>query len=415
MKLHFLATSFLITTIVISANTPNIEQKTAVQSVRNILGAYEPEIHTKGQLRAGFITLSQEGTERTSAYGLGGHVHFDTARWNGLKLALSAYTVVDPAINQNPSHTNSDFFDASNKSFALLSKAYIDGKWHNTEVKFGRQSLDTPFADSDDIRMMPNFFNAYTFTNTDIAHLTLQAGFIDKMAGWENGVDSSKFVDISEVLGTNDTNGIYYASAAYDIENLSLSLWYYHYTDIADIYYAEAGYAYTFFDYTELTLGLQYSDTEETGVALLGTKNAHTFGISAQVAFTSLGITLLGAYNKDNGKSGASDLSLGGGPYFTSMEDQTIDAIGAKGSAWMAAVGYDLATLGAPHLNCGIAYGKFTANEANMHYHTNETDIVVEYAPLDRLTMTAAYANVNHKDDSGKDFDQFRLIVAYSF
>ena len=415
MKLHSLATSFLITTIVISANTPNTEQKTAVQSVRNILGTYDTEIHIKGQLRAGFITLAQEGTERTNAYGLGGHIHFDTKRWNGMMLALSAYTVIDPAINQNPLHTNPDFFDASNKSFALLSKAFIDGKWGNSEVKLGRQSLDTPFADSDDIRMMPNFFSAYTLKNTDIAHLTLQAGFIDKMAGWENGVDSSKFVDVAQVLGTDNTDGIYYASAAYDIDNLSLSFWYYHYTDIANILYAEAGYAYTLFDNAELTLGLQYSDTEETGAALLGTKNAHTFGVSAELAFPSLGITLLGAYNKDNGKSGACDLSLGGGPYFTSMEDQTVDAIGAKGSAWMAAVGYDLAALGAPHLNCGIAYGKFTANEADIHYHTNETDIVIEYTPLDQITMTAAYANVNHKDDNGEDFDQFRLIVAYSF
>ncbi|SFV91062.1 hypothetical protein MNB_SV-4-616 [hydrothermal vent metagenome] len=330
-------------------------------------------------------------------------------------LALSAYTVINPAINQNSLHTNPDFFDASNKSFALLSKAYIDGKWHNTEVKLGRQSLDTPFADSDDIRMMPNFFNAYTLKNTDIAHLTLQAGFIDKMAGWENGVDSSRFVDIAQVLGTDDTNGIYYASAAYDIDDLSLSLWYYRYTDIADILYAEAGYAYTLFEYAALTLGLQFSDTHQTGAALLGTKNAHTFGVSTKIAFASLGITLLGAYNKDNGKSGACDLSLGGGPYFTSMEDQTIDAIGAQGSAWMGAVGYDLSALGIKNMTCGIAFGKFTANEENMHYHTKETDIVVEYAPLDQFTMTAAYARVNHKDDNGADFSQFRLIVSYSF
>ncbi len=412
MKLRIFTLYILIITIVIGSDE---KQRTAVQSVRNILGTNDAQIHAKGQLRTGYITLKEKNQERTSAYGIGGHIHFNTKRWYGLKLALSAYTVINPALNQNPAHINPDFFDASNKSFALFSKAFIDGKWGNTEVKLGRQSLNTPFADGDDIRMMPNFFNAYTLTNTDIAHLTLQAGFIDKMAGWENGVDSSKFVDISEVLGTNDTDGIYYASARYDSNDISLSLWYYHYTDIADILYTEAGYAYALSDNIELTFGLQYSDTQASGNALLGMKDAHTFGISTQVALTSLGITLLGAYNKDNGKSGASDLSLGGGPYFTSMEDQTIDAIGAKGSAWMAAVGYDLAALGAPHLNCGIAYGTFTANEANMHYHTNETDIVVEYALLDRLTMTAAYANINHKDDSGVDFDQFRLIAAYSF
>ena len=393
----------------------DIKEPTAVKSVRSILGTYDTAVHAKGQLRAGYITFDETGSNRTSAYGLGGHIHFDTERWNGLMLALSAYTVLDLGINQNPLHTNPDFFDAEGKSFALLSKAFIDGKWGNTEVKLGRQSLDTPFADSDDIRMIPNFFTAYTLRNTDITHLTLQAGYIDKMAGWENGVDSASFVNISEVLGTDDTNGVYYLSVAYDVDDFSLSLWYYRYDDIADIVYTEAGYSHTLPHDITLTLGVQYSDTHESGAALLGKKSAHTFGASIQIAFTSYGLTLLGAYNNDNGKSGAYDLSLGGGPYFTSMEDQTIDAIAAKGSAWMMGAGYDLSQLGIDNLNCGIAYGRFTANEENVHYHTTETDIVAEYTPNDAFTLTAAYALVNHKDDGGSDFDQFRLIAAYSF
>jgi hypothetical protein len=394
----------------------DIKEPTAVKSVRGMLGTNNTAIHTKGQLRAGYITFDETGSNRTSAYAIGGHIHFDTERWNGLMLALSAYTVLDLGINQNPLHTNPDFFDAEGKSFALLSKAFIDGKWGNTELRLGRQSLDTPFADSDDIRMMPNFFNAYTLRNTDITHhLTLQAGYIDKMAGWENGVDSASFVDISNVLGTASTDGIYYLSAAYDIDDLSLSLWYYRYDDIADIVYTEAGYSYTLAHNIDLTFGLQYSDTHESGAALLGTKRAHTFGASIQVAFTSYGLTLQGAYNNDNGKSDASDLSLGGGPYFTSMEDQTVDAIGAKGSAWMMGAGYDLSKLGMDNLNCGIAYGRFTANEENIHYHATETDIIAEYAPNDAFSLTAAYAAIDHKDDGGADYDQFRLIASYSF
>ncbi|SFV90896.1 hypothetical protein MNB_SV-4-450 [hydrothermal vent metagenome] len=89
MKLHTLTASFLITTIVINANTEDTLQPTAVQSVRNILGTYDTEIHTKGELRTGFITLAQEGTERTNAYGLGGHIHFDTKRWNGYNTPIS--------------------------------------------------------------------------------------------------------------------------------------------------------------------------------------------------------------------------------------------------------------------------------------------------------------------------------------
>ncbi len=392
----------------------SIEEPTGVRSVRAILGTDNTALHTKGELRAGYITFHDNGSQTTSAYALGGHIHFDTDRWNGMMLSLAAYTVLDLGINQNPLHTNPDFFGSEGKSFITLSKAYIDGKWANTELKLGRQSLDTPFADSDDIRMMPNFFTAYTLQNTDITHITLQAGYIEKMGGWENGVDSASFVDISEVLGTADTDGLYYLSALYDIDNFSISLWYYHYDDIADTLYGETGYSYTLPHNITLTLGLQYSTTQESGAALLGQKDAGTFGASFQAEFSSYGVTLMGAYNRENGKTGASDLALGGGPYFTSMEDQTLDAIGTEGEAWMLGAGYDLSMLGIENLNFGIAYGSFTAKEAHV-YEAKETDIVAEYTPNDAVTFIAAFASVNFVKETGTDYSQFRLIASHTF
>jgi hypothetical protein len=392
------------------------QQPVQARSVRGILGEYDTAIHAKGQLRAGYITFQEDGATRTSAYALGGHFHFDTKRWNGLMVGAAAYTVLDLGINQNPDHVNPDFFDDKGKSFIILSKAFIDGKWGNTEIKLGRQTLDTPLADSDDIRMIPNFFQAYTLINTDIDHLTLTAGFIDRMAGWENGVDASRFVNIGEVLGTEKIDGIAYASASYDgIENLSMSLWYYHYDDIANILYAEAGYELHLLESVDLTFGLQFGGTHETGEKLLGVKDGHAYGISMEAGFSDTGITLLAAYNKGTGSTGATDLSLGGGPFFTSMEDQTIDAIGGKGYAWMTALGYDMSHIGLSGFSGGIAYGLFKTDRAAGHYHASETDVVLDYNPDERFSITAALALVDHKDDGLSDFDQFRLIGSYSF
>jgi len=248
MKRQFLIHILLIMTINIYAETLNISQDTTntpiqIKTVRSVLGKADTALHTKGQIRAGYITFKEDKRERTNGYALGGHFHFYTDRWNGLMIAASAYTVLDLGINQNPNHTNPDFFDADGKSFIMLSKAFIDGRWDNTEIKLGRQALDTPMADSDDIRMVPNFFQAYTLTNTDIENVTFTAGFIDRMAGWENGVDASKFANIGEVLGTEKIDGVYYAGMMYDaVEDLSLNLWYYHYDNIANVFYAEAGY-----------------------------------------------------------------------------------------------------------------------------------------------------------------------------
>ena len=396
--------------------TENSNTPIKVKSVRGVLSGYDPLEHTKGQLRAGYITFSEDGTSRTNAYALGGHFHFDSNRWNGFMVGAEVFTVLNLGVNQDPIHLQGDLFNENGKSFILISQAYLDGKWGNTEIKLGRQSLDTPHADSDDIRMMPNYFEAYTVTNTDIDDLTLSAGLIDRMAGWENGVDSAEFFDVGKTLGTDQNiDGVYYASAAYEgIKDLSLSLWYYHYSDISSVIYAEVGYAYELSKNTNLTLGLQYDGSHETGAALLGKQDAQTYGISLETNFSDLGLTILAAYNQDNGDTGAMDLSLGGGPFFTSMEDQTLDALGTAGKAWMIGAGYDFGTLGIDDLTFGVAYGHFEADDASV-YESNEIDAVLEYSFNDKITVTGAFASVDFNVEGIEDYDQFRMIANYNF
>ncbi|SFV55175.1 hypothetical protein MNB_SV-10-294 [hydrothermal vent metagenome] len=350
-----------------------------------------PLEHTTGQLRTGYITYREDGSKRNSGYALGGHYHLDTKRWNGLKVGLSAYTVLNLGVNQNPLNVNPDFFDADGNSFIQLTEAYLDGKWGNTEIKIGRQLLDTPHADSDDIRMIPNYFEAYTLSNSDVEGLTLSAGLITKMAGWENGVDAQKFVNTGKTLESGNTNGIFYASALYEgIKELFLSLWYYNYIDIADVLYAEAGYQIHFSKDTILTMGLQYDGSHQCGAALLGEQNADTYGISMEFAEEAVGLHILAAYNQDNGRTGANALSLGGGPFFTSMENQTLDAVGSAGSAWMIGAGYHFEAIGIDGLVAGIAYGNFQAKDSRL-YESHETDTVFEYAWSDKFRFIANY------------------------
>ena len=392
------------------------QQPIEVRTVRGVLGEYDLMEHTQGQLRAGYITFSEDHASRTSAYALGGHYHFNTKRWNGLMIGAEAYTVLNLGINQNPNNLNGDFFDKDGKSFILLSQAYLSGKWGNTEIKLGRQTLDTPHADSDDIRMVPNYFEVYTVTNTDIDDLILTAGMIDRMAGWENGHDSPDFIDVGKTLGLNhNINGIYYASALYEgIKDLSLSLWYYHYDDIADVVYAEAGYSYSFFKDTTLILGLQYDGSHQTGASHLGKQDAETYGVSIEAQFEDLGITVLTAYNEDNGDTGATGLSLGGGPFFTSMEDQTLDALGTSGSAWIIGAAYDFGKLGLDDLTFGAAYGHFEADDASL-YKSEEIDAVLEYSLGEKVSVTATFASVDYKVARIEDYNQFTLIVNYNF
>ena len=392
-----------------------------IKSVRGILGENDPIAHTHAQLRAGYITLKENSATRTDAYALGGHIHFDTKRWYGIELGVSAYTVLNLANTQDLSPLHTDFFDANGDSFIQLTEAYLDGKWGNTEVKVGRQILDTPHADADDIRMISNYFEAYTLTNSDIEGLTLNLGYISKMAGWENGVDAKKFVNIGDTLGTASIDGVYFTSASYDeIKDLSLSLWYYHFTDISDVLYTELGYEAHVSSMLDVIFGLQYDTSNETGSTLLGQQDANTYGISVEFVAENIGVHILAAYNKDTGDTGASSLNLGGGALFTSMEDQTLDAVGMSGEAWILGAGYHFSVIGIDGLNLGLALGSFKATQKK-NYESKELDVVLEYSFNDYLSLTAAYADVTFyaglDEDSQplQNYNQFRVIGNYNF
>jgi len=404
----------------VKSDTNALEEKinapVKIRSIRSILSAYDPVEHTKGQLRAGFINFAEDGGPDSSAFALGGHFHLYSKRWNGFMVGAEAYAVLNTGLKKNSHSTNGDFYDDEEKSFILLSQAYLDGKWGNTELKLGRQSLETPHADSDDIRMMPNYFEAYMLTNTDIDDLTLTVGLIDKMAGWENGVNSAEFVDVGETLGAGQKiDGVYYAAASYEgFKDLSLSLWYYHYSDIANVLYAEMGYAHKLFENTTLTLGLQYDGSQETGASLLGKQDAQTYGISMEANFEDIGVTILTAYNQDSGDTGAMALSLGGGAFFTSMEDQTLDALGSSGSAWVIGAGYSFDKVGVDGLSFGVAYGHFKADDASL-YHVSETDAILEYQWNEKVSAVAAFTSIESQVAHLQDYRQLRIIANYNF
>jgi len=384
-----------------------------VRSVRDSLGKYDILEHTKGAWRVGYISLDEEGNERTQS--TAGHFHFDTPTWYGLSVVSEIYAVVNLGLNQDESTINPDFLDKNGKSFALFSELYLNAQWQNIRLKLGRQSLDTPHADSDDIRLMPNYFEAYTLENTDLENMTIGLGYIRKMAGWENGVDSATFVPISETLeSAEEMNGVYFASIAYEgLEAMSLSLWYYLYDDIASVVYVEADYELKALDLLSLVLGVQYDYTQESGKALLGRQNARTYGLSIEGDLESLGLSFLGAYNEEKGE-GAMALSLGGGAFFTSMEDQTLDAIGEAGRAWVAGISYDFHHLGLDDFSMGMAYGDFKFTE-NLAYHVREIDTIFEYNKEDNIIITASFASIKHLSKDKEDYEQFRLIAHYHF
>ena len=265
--------------------------------------------------------------------------------------------------------------------------------------------------------MTPNLFMAYAFDTSEIRGLILRVLQLTHMAGWENGADPSSFIALHEALGLREsTNGASVVSVSYQrIARLDLQLWGFHFDDYADAGYAQASYELDLCRRLSCSMALQYDTARETGAKLAGKVHSNTWGASMEVS-AQVGYRFYGAYNQDSGSTGAFP-SLGAGPFYTSMEVQTLDAMGQRGKAYVFGFNLPLSSLGLECAAIGGAYGNFQAHDENSH-RSSEFDIVVRGDFDERISLTLALATVQDQvlsEARDGNLSQFRMIVDMRF
>ncbi|NWF66303.1 MAG: outer membrane porin, OprD family, partial [Campylobacterales bacterium] len=124
-----------------------------------------------GEIRTGYINLDTKNSGSNSAFALGGHLKYETTSIYGVSFGAGAYTSQGLGLNEDDK--NPDFFDTDGKSFTILGESYINYKFDKWSVKAGRQIVDTPFANTDDIRMAPNLFEGVVASFEPIENLVI--------------------------------------------------------------------------------------------------------------------------------------------------------------------------------------------------------------------------------------------------
>ncbi len=118
---------------------------------------------------------------------------------------------------------------------------------------------------------------------------------------------------------------------------------------------------------------------------------------------------LIAAYNKNIGNTGAV-ASVGGGPFFTSLEDQTLDAAtGEDTQSVLFGVEYVVNR----ELSLGIAVAEFRAADKK-DYQTEEINYFLNYNWNDKLTAKLMYGVIDDKNSS-EDTEQIRTIITYRY
>lgn len=399
-KLSHYPTLFLMVLSGLYLGIPQAAAKPAFMEGDN----YECNAH----LRTGYINTDVENDSFQEAVAIGGGANCSITFQEFLTLNVGGFTSIDPGINRDDDNrVHGDFFDADKDSYALLGLASININYEKFGASFGRQFFDSPHMDSDDLRMVPNLFQAYLLSYQLTDEIDFGAGYVHKGSGWENSADQSEFINVGRAFGGRG-EGAWVAWSHYEHNNFSGTTWFYNVKDNVNILYTELFYAQELSESLSYEVGLQYEIGRDTGSEFMGKVDADTLGFTGAISWNDL--TVFAGYNRNFGDSGALP-SLGGGPFFTSMEDQTLDAVDAGKDASAVVVGLEYGLL--EGLTLGAAFADFSAS-SNSDYHKVEYNVYANYEFADKFTLESMIA---HADDkvAGDDLQQYRIILTYHF
>lgn len=410
----------------------------------------------KGQIRAFYINRdwndnfeSVNNKVDRSAFALGGHIKYNTAEYNGLSFGATGHTTNGLGINSNNAiEVDPTLFGKDKKSYSILAEAYAEYKAMNTSLKVGRQKLDTPLAGSDDVRMIPNHFEAIVLANTHLKDTTLILAHVNKMAegtfayayggeggrgnlgllsGYGLGAQVGKFVDMENAalgMGARNTNGVTAAAVIYQgIPNLKLQFWDYYVHDILNAIYAGFDYKFNIDSTTNLTLAGQYIREDDVGDKFAGSVDSELFGLKGTLQLDKTKLYL--AYNSTGSSVGSAQnggiiLPWGGYPLFV-QGMVTRHGSFADTNSWRAGVIQDMSKVGIDGLSAHLSYMQFDVGEDNSYINGQSWTAKEAFFDLIyktqienlKLRFRGNFPDSFATNDRG--WDEYRFIAYYNF
>jgi len=345
-----------------------------------------------GYIRATYQEHNIKNNKLYKDDALGGKVHIETSPFYGFSLGTSLYS--SNALLNNDNSFLSTLRGESEKSYTLLGEGFIQAQFGKNLIKIGRQELDTPFADRDDVGMIPNTFEAGVLINKDLENTTIFLAQIRKMAG-----SGAEVINEFRKLNNNDyvnLLGVTYGTE----EGLNISAWYYSLknAEVEKIFYTEAMYA-------ENVAGLFYE------IELQYAKEKYSVGEDAVIkggsfALLDRGLRLSTAYTKVTGNQAFS--GFGGGPFVSNAEFLIIDNAGADAKA----IRYGAEWQSSKNLTFGISKVSLTTED---NKEATEMDLLVHYSISENMEMHLIYSKIDTSIVGENDAKHLRIFANYNF
>lgn len=367
-----------------------------------------------GQIRMAHVSQNNEVDTDTYGTSIGGILKYETAPWNAIKLGVGVYVSQKLSFatgNTDEGKANADLFGEDIQSYAYVGEGYIDYSADDMALRVGRQLIDTPFADTDDIRMHPNTFEAAIATYKGIDETTLIGGYITRWAGYDSEDDISTFKKVA----TESNGAAIFGIVNESVENLEVQGWYYGIDKLTTIFYTDASYTLPLNETDGLEFvgqWIKFNEENNSGV------DGKVYGIGANL---TIGMVTLGtAYNEASNGTGKFIISgLGNGAYLVDTEEMNLDNF-EDIKAYMFSAELDMEEAGVEGLTLSAIYAGFKSAPADMK--EKEIDLIATYEITKALSAEVNYAILDDKNNNTSEdglysggYDRFLVRLNYNF
>jgi len=217
-----------------------------------------------GELKAWYWDKTSDGTAQhnENIFNMAVELGYITDTFYGFRLGATFQGNATPFAEEN---AKTMFIDEEYASGSVLSEAYLGYKIGKTDIKIGRQYINTPLVSGNYARVLKESFEGVTVVNTDLPQTTVMAGYINKFQGRTSNISGDGAGDAPLFAKKIIFGGMGTKSYAFEdaytlaiinksISNLTLTAQYAVATDVAssptssaivddiDMYYTEAKY-----------------------------------------------------------------------------------------------------------------------------------------------------------------------------
>jgi len=403
-----------------------------------------------GEWRTFYIDRDRHGStgnnqQDTNGLSTGGYLKYETGKLGSVSTGMAFYTT-NP-LDSNPSHRDPTLSNDNKEGYTILGEAYLqyDSPTGNM-IKIGRQKLDTPLAGSDDVRMLPNLFEALVLKTDHIEKSTLILAHVSRFSagsfsnaypqaggalalstGYGLNNDSGTFMNMGEYAVGEKTKGVSalgFMSSL--IPNTKLTVWDYFAHDILNAIYAKVEISQTIGNVVPM-FSAQYISEKNTGDKLGGKIDSNYYDvqvggkIGSWNASTSFSQT--GSNSSGSGKNGAILSPWGGIPSFT-QGMVTRHQFFEDTRAFKFSTGYNFQKETGHNVSLNAYYATYSMGDKNDYvtgnsWTTIESGFDLIYAPTDKLSfrLRGNYPADFKEDASGNtlDWSETRFITSYKF